>query len=411
MSSQTPTTTETTPAAPASHTPAPNAPAPAPVPAKRSRGVLLRLLGVVVLLAVIGWALWYFLDGRWYEGTDDAYVNGNVVQITPQVPGTVVSIGADDGDLVHAGDVLVQLDPSDAEVALAGAKANLANTVRKVRGLYSSVSGAQADVAARKTAVDKARADYNRRVALAKSGAISSEELAHASDALTTAESALITAQQQYQTSKVLVDDTVVASHPDVQAASAQLRAAFLDDARATLVAPVDGYVAKRSVQVGQRVLPGAALMAVVPLHGVWVDANFKETQLTGMRLGQPVTIESDVYGGKVQYKGKVQSLGVGTGSAFSLLPAQNATGNWIKIVQRIPVRIVFDDPKQLDQHPLRLGMSLTVDVNLHDKSGPTLAQKSPTQAAFSTDVYKQQLAKADAAIAQIVHANMARGK
>ncbi|TPG46752.1 HlyD family efflux transporter periplasmic adaptor subunit [Rhodanobacter glycinis] len=401
MSSQTPTTAENTAGA------SPNTAA----PKKNSRGLMLRVLAIVVLLAVIGWALWYFLDGRWYEGTDDAYVNGNVVQITPQVPGTVVSIGADDGDLVHAGDVLVQLDPSDAEVALAGAQANLANTVRKVRGLYSSVNGAQADVAARKTAVDKARADYNRRVALAKSGAISAEELAHASDALTTAESALITAQQQYQTSKVLVDDTVVASHPDVQAAAAKLRAAFLDDARATLVAPVDGYVAKRSVQVGQRVQPGAALMAVVPLHGVWVDANFKETQLTDMRIGQPVTIESDVYGGKVEYKGKVQSLGVGTGSAFSLLPAQNATGNWIKIVQRIPVRIVFDDPKQLDQHPLRLGMSLTVDVNLHDKSGPTLAQKSPTQAAFSTDVYKQQLAKADAAITRIIHANMAGSK
>ena len=412
MSSQTPTTTERTPAVPSPNTPAPNTAAPnTPAPKKNSRGLLLRLLGIVVLLGVIGWALWYFLDGRWYEGTDDAYVNGNVVQITPQVPGTVVSIGADDGDRVHAGDVLVQLDPSDAEVALAGAKANLANTVRKVRGLYSSVNGAQADVAARKTAVDKARADYNRRVALAKSGAISTEELAHASDALTTAESALITAQQQYQTSKVLVDDTVIASHPDVQAAAAKLRAAFLDDARATLVAPVDGYVAKRSVQVGQRVMPGAALMAVVPLHGVWVDANFKETQLTDMRIGQPVAIESDVYGSKVEYKGKVQSLGVGTGSAFSLLPAQNATGNWIKIVQRIPVRIVFDDPKQLDQHPLRLGMSLTVDVNLHDKSGPTLAQKSPTQAAFSTDVYKQQLAKADAAITQIIHANMAGGK
>jgi membrane fusion protein (multidrug efflux system) len=401
MSSQTPTTAENTAGA------LPNTAA----PKKNSRGLMLRVLAIVVLLAVIGWALWYFLDGRWYEGTDDAYVNGNVVQITPQVPGTVVSIGADDGDRVHAGDVLVQLDPSDAEVALTGAQANLANTVRKVRGLYSSVNGAQADVAARKTAVDKARADYNRRVALAKSGAISTEELAHASDALTTAESALITAQQQYQTSKVLVDDTVVASHPDVQAAAAKLRAAFLDDARATLVAPVDGYVAKRSVQVGQRVQPGAALMAVVPLHGVWVDANFKETQLTDMRIGQPVTIESDVYGGKVAYKGKVQSLGVGTGSAFSLLPAQNATGNWIKIVQRIPVRIVFDDPAQLDQHPLRLGMSLTVDVNLHDKSGPTLAQKSPTQAAFSTDVYKQQLAKADAAITQIIHANMAGNK
>jgi len=383
----------------------------APPPKKNSRGLMLRVLAIVVLLAVVGWALWYFLDGRWYEGTDDAYVNGNVVQITPQVPGTVVSIGADDGDLVHAGDVLVQLDPSDADVALAEAKANLANTVRKVRGLYSSVNGAQADVAARKTDVDKARADYNRRVALAKSGAISAEELAHASDALTSAESGLIVSQQTYETSKVLVDDTVVASHPDVQVAAARLRAAFLDDARATLVAPVDGYVAKRSVQVGQRVQPGAALMAVVPLHGVWVDANFKETQLTGMRLGQPVEIESDVYGGKVKYKGKVESLGVGTGSAFSLLPAQNATGNWIKIVQRIPVRIVFDDPTQLDKHPLRLGMSLTVDVSLHDQSGQTLAQQSPTQPAFSTDVYKQQLAKADAAIIRIVHANMASSK
>jgi len=407
MSSQNPTAAESTAAAPSPNTAAPNTTA----PKKNPRGLLLRLLGIVVVLAVIGWALWYFLDGRWYEGTDDAYVNGNVVQITPQVPGTAVSIGADDGDLVHAGDVLVQLDPSDADVALAEAKANLANTVRKVRGLYSSVNGAQADVAARKTAVDKARADYNRRVALAKSGAISAEELSHASDALTSAESALIAAQQQYQTSKVLVDDTVVASHPDVQAASARLRAAFLNDVRATLIAPVDGYVAKRSVQVGQRVQPGAALMAVVPLHGVWVDANFKETQLTHMRIGQPVTIESDVYGTAVEYKGKVQSLGVGTGSAFSLLPAQNATGNWIKIVQRIPVRIVFDDPTQLDKHPLRLGMSLTVDVSLHDQSGPTLARQSPTQPAFSTDVYKQQLAKADAAITQIVHANMAGGR
>ena len=380
----------------------------APPPPKKSRGFMLRLLGIVVLLAAIGWGLWYFFDGRWYESTDDAYVNGNVVQITPQVPGTVVSIGADDGNLVHAGDVLVKLDPSDADVALAEARANLALTVRKVRGLYSSVNGAQADVAARKTAVDKARADYNRRVALAKSGAISAEELAHASDALTTAESGLITAQQQYQTSKVLVDDTVVASHPDVQVAAARLRAAYLADARATLLAPVDGYVAKRTVQVGQRVQPGTPLMAVVPLHGVWIDANFKETQLTDMRIGQPVEIESDVYGGSVKYKGKVASLGIGTGSAFSLLPAQNATGNWIKIVQRIPVRVVFTDPAQLDKHPLRLGMSLNVDVGLHDQNGPTLAQQAPTQPAFSTDIYKQQLAAADAAIKQIVHANMA---
>jgi membrane fusion protein (multidrug efflux system) len=383
-----------------------------PLPApKKSRGALLRALGVVVLLAAIGWGLWYFLEGRWYESTDDAYVNGNVVQITPQVPGTVVSIGADDGNLVHAGDVLVKLDPSDADVALAEAKANLALTVRKVRGLYSSVSGAHADVAASQTAVAKARSDYERRVALAKSGAISTEELAHARDALTTAQNALITAQQQYQTSKVLVDDTVVASHPDVQVAAAQLRAAYLADARTQLLPPVDGYVAKRSVQVGQRVQPGTPLMAVVPLHQVWIDANFKETQLTDMRIGQPVEIESDVYGGAVSYTGKVESLGIGTGSAFSLLPAQNATGNWIKIVQRIPVRVVFTDPKQLEQHPLRLGMSLNVDVNLHDRSGPTLAQRAPSQPAFSTDIYKQQLAKADAAIKEIIHANMAGDK
>ena len=372
------------------------------------RGFLLRLLGAVVLLALLGWALWYFFDGRWYEGTDDAYVSGNIVQISPQLSGTVVSIGVDDGDRVRAGDVLIKLDPSDTEVALAEARANLAGTVRKVRGLYSNVSGAQADVAARQVAVDKARADVRRRHDLAASGAISAEELAHAQDALVAAQSALIAATQQYQTSKVLVDDTVVASHPDVQTAAAKLRAAYLDELRTTIVAPVDGYVAKRSVQLGQRVAPGLALMAVVPLHQVWVDANFKETQLSHMRIGQPVDIRADVYDGAVSYHGKVQSLGVGTGSAFSLLPAQNATGNWIKIVQRVPVRVVFTEPTQLDHHPLRIGLSTDVEVSLHDQRGPMLAPQSPTRPAFNTDVYEKQLARADGLIAQVIHANMA---
>jgi len=377
-------------------------------PPKSRRGVMLKTLAAVVVIAAIGWGVWYFVDGRWFEETDDAYVNGNVVQITPQVPGSVITIGADDGDLVHAGDVLVKLDPADADVALQQAKANLASTVRKVRGLYSNVNGAQAEVAVRKTAVDKAQADYNRRRDLAKTGAISAEELSHALDALTTAQSALTTAQQQLQTNKVLVDDTVVASHPDVQTAAARLRAAYLDDVRTSIIAPVDGYVAKRSVQLGQRVAPGTPLMAVVPLHEVWIDANFKETQLNSMRIGQPVEIRADLYGGSVTYKGKVESLGVGTGSAFSLLPAQNATGNWIKIVQRVPVRVFFTDPKQLEEHPLRIGLSTKVSVNLHDQSGPLLANKTPTQPAFNTDVYKQQLAKADGVIAEIIHANMA---
>ncbi|QNK03353.1 HlyD family efflux transporter periplasmic adaptor subunit [Dyella telluris] len=377
-------------------------------PPKSRRGFMLKALAAVVVLAAIGWGLWYFLEGRWFEETDDAYVNGNVVQITPQVPGSVITIGADDGDLVHAGDVLVKLDPADADVALQQARANLASTVRKVRGLYSNVNGAQAEVAARKTAVDKAQADYNRRRDLAKTGAISAEELSHALDALTTAQSALTTSQQQLQTNKVLVDDTVVASHPDVQTAASRLRAAYLDDLRTSILAPVDGYVAKRSVQLGQRVAPGNPLMAVVPLHEVWIDANFKETQLTSMRIGQPVDIRADIYGSSVTYKGKVESLGVGTGSAFSLLPAQNATGNWIKIVQRVPVRVFFTDPKQLEEHPLRIGLSTKVEVALRDQSGPLLSKQAPTEPVFKTDVYKEQLAKADGMIAEIIHANMA---
>jgi membrane fusion protein (multidrug efflux system) len=374
----------------------------------RRRGFMLRILILIVLLSAIVFGVWYYFEARWYESTDDAYINGNVVQITPQIAGTVVSIGADDGNLVRQGDVLVKLDRADADVALQQAAANLGNTVRKVRGLYSIVSGARADVAVREIALQKARADYDRRRDLASSGAISAEELSHAKDELISAKNALTFGEEQLQTNKVLVDDTVVASHPDVQAATARYRAAYLDDVRTVIVAPVTGYVAKRVVQVGQRVAPGAALMAVVPLREVWVDANFKETQLTHMRIDQPVTITSDVYGNAVTYNGKVLELGVGTGSAFSLLPAQNATGNWIKIVQRVPVRVVFTERTQIGVHPLRVGMSLNVKVNLHDESGPMLAQESPSQAAFSTDVYQQQLNESDALIAQIIHTNMA---
>jgi membrane fusion protein (multidrug efflux system) len=379
-------------------------------PPKSRRGFFLKLLVLVLVLAGIGWAVWYFVDGRWYEETDDAYVNGNIVQITPQIAATVLSITADDGDLVHKGDVLVKLDDSDAQIAILSARAELANTVRRVRGLYNNVSSAQADVAVRQTAVDRARADYNRRRDLAKSGAISAEELSHALEALTSAESSLASAKQAYSTSKVLVDDTVVASHPDVRAASAKLRQAYLDKARAVILAPVDGYVAKRSVQLGQRVQPGAALMAVVPLHEVWIDANFKETQLTHMRIGQPVDVTADVYGGDVVYKAKVRSLGVGSGSAFSLLPAQNATGNWIKIVQRVPVRVVFTDPRQLEQKPLRIGLSTKVTVSLHDQNGPLLAQQAPTKPEFATDVYDHRLDGVDEEIARVIHENASAG-
>ncbi|NII11319.1 efflux RND transporter periplasmic adaptor subunit [Oleiagrimonas sp. C23AA] len=371
------------------------------------RKLLMRGLLVVVVLAAIAWTVWYFVEGRWYQDTDDAYVDGNIVQITPRIAGTVVSIGAEDGDLVHAGQTLVKLDPSDAEVALQQSEANLARTVRNVLGLYNNVQSAKSDLAARKVALDKARADYERRKNLAKSGAISSEELAHARDALAAAESAMSSAQQNLNTRKVLVNDTVVASHPDVKAAAAKVRKAYLDTARTTMVAPVDGYVAKRTVQVGQRVQPGLALMAVVPLHQIWVDANFKETQLEHMRIGQPVELESDLYGSDVTYHGKVQSLGVGTGSAFSLLPAQNATGNWIKIVQRVPVRIALTQPKELDKHPLRIGLSMTATVNLHNQDGAMLPTTAPTKPLFTTAVYQKQLDAANTLIDKIIHENV----
>ncbi|WP_282364933.1 HlyD family efflux transporter periplasmic adaptor subunit [Pseudomonas sp. PS01297] len=374
---------------------------------QRKRKLWLSGLAILVILVGLGVWGWHELYGRWSESTDDAYVNGNVVEITPLVAGTVVSIGADDGDLVHEGQVLLNFDPSDSLVGLQSAEANLARTVRQVRGLFSNVSGTKAQVAAQKVAVQKAQDNFNRRKNLAASGAISQEELSHARDDLASAQSALRNNEQQLDTTSALVDNTAIANHPDVLAAAAQLRQAYLEHARTTLIAPVTGYVAKRTVQLGQRVQPGTALMAVIPLNQLWIDANFKETQLDKMRIGQPVEIESDLYGSNVKYSGTVDSIGAGTGSAFALLPAQNATGNWIKIVQRVPVRIHIN-ADELAQHPLRIGLSTTVDVNLHDQSGPVLAQQPPQKAMFTTNVYEQQLAEADTLISRLIDSNSA---
>jgi len=373
----------------------------------RKRKVMLTGLTLLVILGGLGVWGWHEVYGRWNESTDDAYVNGNVVEVTPLATGTVVSIGADDGDLVHAGQVLVNFDPSDAKIGLQSAEANLAKAVRQVRGLYSNVDGIRAQVAEQKTAVQKAQENFTRRKNLAAGGAISQEELSHARDDLTSAQSALNNVQHQLNSSNALVDDTVVSNHPDVKAAAAQLRQAYLANARTTLIAPVTGYVAKRTVQLGQRVQPGTALMAVIPLDQLWIDANFKETQLRDMRIGQPVDIEADLYGSSVKFSGTIDSLGAGTGSAFALLPAQNATGNWIKIVQRVPVRIHIN-AEELAKHPLRVGLSTQVEVNLHDQSGPVLAQQPPQKASFSTDVYGQQLADADAEITRLIHENSA---
>jgi membrane fusion protein (multidrug efflux system) len=379
---------------------------PASAPAKPARrGAALRILLLVVVVAAIGWTAWYYLDGRWYEQTDDAYVNGNVVQITPLVPGTVVSIGADDGQLVHEGQVMVQLDSNDMQTALAQTEAALARTVRQVRGMYNGVDSSQAVLATRRADLERAQVDYTRRKNLATTGAISAEELSHASDALAAAQAAVDAAAQKLASDSAMLDNAGVANQPDVQTAAAALRQAYINNARTRIVAPVTGYVARRSVQLGQRVQQGAPLMAVVPLDQVWVDANFKETQLRQMRLGQPVTLHSDIYGGGIDYKGTVASLGIGTGSAFSLLPAQNASGNWIKIVQRLPVRIALD-ADQVHKHPLRIGLSMSVEVDLHG-DGELLPAKAVGQPVLTTDVYQQQVHEADALVQKIIQENI----
>ncbi|TCW00462.1 efflux RND transporter periplasmic adaptor subunit [Biostraticola tofi] len=369
------------------------------------RKLFLVILLLLVIAGAIAYGLYYWLHARYFETTDDAYVTGNLVQITPQVAGTVTAIAADDGDFVRQGQILVRLDPSDALVSQENAEANLAKAVRQVRGMYSNVNNYKAMVAAKKIELERARSDYQRRANLARNGAISQEELSHSRDALTSAETSLTSAQQQLDTTAALVDDTTISSHPDVKVAAAALRKAYLDHVRSTLLAPVSGYVAKRSVQVGSRVQPGTALMAVVPLDQVWIDANFKETQLLQMRIGQPVEIEADLYGSDIAYRGKIESLGVGTGSAFSLLPAQNASGNWIKIVQRLPVRIRLE-PDNLDKHPLRIGLSTAVTVDLHNQDGGVLVPEPQHQPRYTTNVFDHQLVEADALVERIIHEN-----
>jgi membrane fusion protein (multidrug efflux system) len=376
----------------------------------------------VVLVGAVAYGIYWALVLNHFESTDNAYVQGNVVQLTPQIAGTVIAIAADDTDAVDAGQSLVKLDPADARVALDQAEAQLAQAVRETRILFVNNSALQAQIASREADLARARSDVARaeedlarRAPLVATGAVGKEEFNHAQSqvavakaAMTAAESATAAAREQLSSNQSLTEGISVEQHPNVLLASSRVRDAWLGLHRTELLSPVKGYVARRSVQLGQRVQAGTPLLSVIALNDLWVDANFKESQLRNLRIGQPVTLTADVYGSKVEYHGTIEGLGAGTGSAFSLLPAQNATGNWIKIVQRVPVRIAID-PKETKDHPLRVGLSMDVKVDVRNTDGSMLSDVAAKPAHSSTTVFDDAGAAADADVRRIIAANIGR--
>jgi len=386
----------------------------------RTRKKALTRLAVVVLLAGLGWGLYTYKVSSHFEDTDNAYVQGDVIQITPQLGGTVTAVSVSETDFVKADQTLVQLDPADADVALDQAQAALALAVRQARTLYANdatltaqIGGREADVTRARSALERSLGDLQRRQSLSGDGAVSQEEIKHAQEqvdgaksTLVAAQAAVLTARQQLASNQVMTEGTRVQQQPGVQVAAARLREAFLATQRTALRSPVDGYVAKRTVQVGQRVAAGMPLMSVVALKHLWVEANFKEVQLRNIRIGQPVTLVADQYGKKVVFSGSVTGLGVGTGAAFALLPAQNATGNWIKVVQRVPVRIALD-PAQLAEHPLRVGLSMTVEVDISNTSGQALADR-PDPITASPRALAHD-AGADQLVQRVIAANLGK--
>ncbi|MFP1727731.1 multidrug efflux MFS transporter periplasmic adaptor subunit EmrA [Lonsdalea quercina] len=380
----------------------------APQPAKKNKNRRKRILTLLTILFLFLGCLWlayWFLVLRHHQETDDAYVAGNQIQIMSQVAGSVTSVNVDSTDFVRKGDVLVELDPTDAQQAYERAQTALANSVRQVHQLIINSRQYQANIALQQTALNQAVSDLNRREALGKVNAIGREDVQHARDAVASAQASLDVAKQQFAANQALILNTPLEKQPAIQQSAADLRDAWLALQRTHIVSPVDGYVSRRSVQVGARIASTSALMVVVPAKGLWVDANFKETQLANMRIGQPATIVSDLYGDDVVYKGKVVGLDMGTGSAFSLLPAQNATGNWIKVVQRLPVRIELD-PQELADHPLRIGLSMLVNVDTAKADGKVLSDITRSEPAYQSDALELNMAPVNQLINEIIRAN-----
>lgn len=376
-----------------------------PVKKKGKRKGALLLLTLLFIVIAVAYGIYWFLVLRHFEETDDAYVAGNQVQIMAQVSGSVTKVWADNTDYVKQGDALVTLDATDAQQAFEKAQTALASSVRQTRQLMINGKQLQASIELQRTALAQAQTDFNRRVPLGSANLIGREELQHARDAVASAQAQLDVAIQQYNANQAMVLDTRLEDQPAVKQAAAELRNAWLALQRTKIVSPITGYVSRRAVQPGAQISPTTALMAVVPAAGLWVDANFKETQLAHMRIGQTATVVSDLYGDEVKYTGKVVGLDMGTGSAFSLLPAQNATGNWIKVVQRLPVRIELD-AKQLSDHPLRIGLSTLVNVDTTNRDGQVLSSQVRTSPAYESNARELDLEPVNTLIQNIVKAN-----
>jgi membrane fusion protein, multidrug efflux system len=371
----------------------------------RRRRILLIIAAIFIVIGV-SWAAYFILVLEKRERTDDAYVNGNRVVISAQIAGTVVAVLADDTQLVKAGQVLVRLDPIDAATALSRTASSLAQTVRQVRQQKATADQFDSAIESRRLDLVRAEADLAKREPLLAEHAIAAEEVRHARESVQMAQAALTQALRQASAAHVLVDGTPVEENAMVLQAKAEYRDAWIAAQRNAVVAPVSGYVAERSVQLGQHIQAGQALMTVIPLNSLWVDANFKEVQLRNLRIGQPAEVRSDLYGGTFIFHAHVQGMSAGTGAAFSLLPPQNASGNWIKVVQRVPVRIQIDD-QDLLKSPLRVGLSATVTVDTISRNGAVLAQDSSAKAVGDTQVYTQDLDKASAEADAVVRRNL----
>ena len=379
-----------------------------PAPNGKRRRILLTIASVILVLALIWVALEIFVFSK-REKTDDAYVTGNQVRISAQLSGTVVEVFVRNTSRVAAGQVLLTLDPTDAQQAVERASAALAQAVRQVRQQQAQSLQFDSTIAARELELQRAEQDLAQREPLLAEQAVAGEEVRHARDAVSLARAQLAQAREQSRAARALVDDLPVAENPAVLAARAAYKDAWLSLQRTRVVAPIDGFIALRSVQLGQRIAPGEPLMSIVPLQDVWIEANFKEGQLRHLRIGQAASITTDVYGGSVEFHGHVIGLSAGTGSAFSLLPPQNASGNWIKVVQRVPVKIALM-PEELEKHPLRLGLSTTTRIDTRDRSGAVLAAEPVSDIHENTISYQQDLKAADEAAAAIIRANAGHG-